>query len=80
MRSYEGMDESLRRLLGEYTADPIDVAQVGIYALRQNAVNPGPHVQAFVEGNAQVAHLISGRNQTVSNTDARNGELPFLPR
>ena len=73
------MDESLHRLLGEHTADPTDVAQVDIHATA-DAVNLGPHTQVFVENNFQVAHLTSGRNQTVSNTDARDGELSFLLR
>ena len=47
---------------------------------KADAVNLGLHIQVFVENNAQVAHLISGRNQTVSNTDGRDGELPFLLR
>ena len=63
-RCYEGMDESLCCLLGEHTADPTDVAQVDIHATA-DAVNLGPHIQVFVENNAQVAHLISGWNQTV---------------
>ena len=66
-------------ILGEHTADLTDVAQVDVRTMA-DAVNLGPHVQVFVEYNTQVAHLISGWNQTVSNTDARDGELPFLLR
>ena len=78
-RCYEGIDESLRHLLGEHAADLADVAQVNICATA-DAVNLGPHLRVFAEDTAQVAHLINGRNQTVSNTDARDGELPFLLR
>ena len=62
-RCYEGMDESLSRLLGEHTADPTEVAQVDI-PTATDAVDLGPHIQVCVEDNAQVAHLISWRNQT----------------
>ena len=78
-RCYEHMDESLHHLLGEHTAEPTDVAQVDI-CTATDAVNLGLHIQAFVENNAQIACLVSGWNQTVSNTDARDGELPFLLR
>ena len=79
VRCYEGMDESLRCLLGEHTADLTDVAQVDIRAMA-DAVNLGPHIQVFVEDNVQVTHMTSGWNQTVSNTDTKDGELPFLLR
>ena len=66
-RCYEGMDESLRGLLGQqHTADPTDVAQVDIRTTA-DAVNLGPHVQVFVENNAQVSHLISGRKETLNS-------------
>ena len=78
VRCCEGM-ESLCRLLGKHTVDPTDVAQVDICAAA-DAVNLGPDVQVFVKNNAQVVHLISGRSQTVCNTNARDGELPFLLR
>ena len=54
------MSRSLHRLLGDHTADPIDVVQVEIRAVA-DSVNLGPHVQVSVKNNAQVAHLISGR-------------------
>ena len=40
-RWYEGMDESLRHLLGEHTADLTDVTLVDIRATA-DPVNPGP--------------------------------------
>ena len=43
-----------------------------------DAVNLDPHVQVFVEDNARVAHLISGSNQTVFGTNARDGRLFLL--
>ena len=39
-RRHEGKDESLRRLLGEHTADPADVVQVEIRAVA-DTVNLG---------------------------------------
>ena len=77
-RCYEGMDESLRRLLGEHTVEPTDVAQKDVTCTATDAVNLGPHIQVLVKNNVQIAHLISAWNQTVFNTDARDGELPFL--
>ena len=74
-RSYAGMNESLRHLLGKHTADPIDAARVEV-----RATADGPACSGVFENDAQVAHLISGRSQTVSNTDARDDELPFLLR
>ena len=59
-RCYEGMNESLLRLLGKHTADPADVAQVDIRATA-DAVNVGPHVQVFVGDNVQVTHPTSGQ-------------------
>ena len=73
------MNKSLHRLLIEHTPDPTDIVQVDIHTTA-DAVNLGPHVHVFVKDNTQVAHLISGWNQPVSNTDDRDGELPFLLR
>ena len=44
-RCYEGMDESLRRLLGEHTADPTHAAQVDMYIhTTADACSPGPRI------------------------------------
>ena len=56
VRCYEGMDKSLRRLLGENTAVPNNVVQADIRATT-GVVNLGPYIQVFVEMEAQVAHL-----------------------
>ena len=75
-RCCEGVDQSLRRLLGEHTADTTDVAQVDIRAIRQILLTWTRVFRCLSKHNVQVAYCSTKLFRSQEDRAAKQARVP----